>query len=131
MLSIGKGVSNCLTALPIKDFGFELSEQYFWDVIRLWYGWSIANLPTTCPFDGRFSKQNCTSYKKGGFVSIRHNDLGDLTAKMSEVYTDIEIEPELTPLRGEELDSRIANTTNEERLDNRARAVWRKGQQAF
>ena len=59
-------------------------------------------------------------------------DLRDLTAKMlSKVCKDIEIEPKLTPWMGEELDSRTANTTNEARLDIRARGVWERGQQAF
>ena len=70
--------------------------------------------------------------KKGGFVSIRHNDLRDLTANMlSEVCKDVEIEPKLTPLTGEVLGSRTANTTNQARLDIRARGVWERGQQAF
>ena len=32
-VSIDRGVSNWLTALPINDFGFELSKQQFWDPI--------------------------------------------------------------------------------------------------
>ena len=52
-----EGVSNWLTALSISDFGFELSKQHFWDAIHLRYGWSIANLPTTCPCGSRFSIQ--------------------------------------------------------------------------
>ena len=57
------------------------------------FGWSIASLPTTCSCSSRFSIQNCMSCKKEGFVSIRHNDLRDLNAKMlSEVYKDTEIE---------------------------------------
>ena len=61
------------------------------------------------------------SYKKASFVSIRHNDLRNLAAKMlSEVCKDIETEPKLTPLGEEELYSRTANTTNETRLDIRA-----------
>ena len=72
------------------------------------------------------------SCKKGGFLSIRHNDLGDLTANMlSEVCRDVEIEPKLTPLTGEVLGSRTANTTNEARLDIRACEVWERGQKAF
>ena len=39
------------------------------------------------------------SCKKGGFTSIRYNDLRDLTANvMSEACKDIETEPKLTPL---------------------------------
>ena len=69
---------------------------------------------------------------KGGFVSIRHNDLRDLMQIMlSEVCKDIEIEPKLTPLTGEELGSRTTNTRNEARLDIRARGVWERGQQAL
>ena len=72
---------------------------------------------------------NC---KKGGFVTIRHNDLRDLTAKiLSEVCYDTEIEPRLAPLSGEDLSNRTANRSNEARLDVRARGFWERGQQAF
>ena len=99
-----KGLPNWLTTLPISDFGFKLSNQHFWDAIRLRCGWSIANLPKTCPCGSRFSVQHCMSCKKGIFVSIRHNDLRDLTANMlSEVCKDVEIEPKLTRLTGKEL----------------------------
>ena len=47
---------------------------------------------------------------------------------LSEVCKDIEIEPKLTPLTGERLDSRTGNTKNEGRLDIRARGVWERGQ---
>ena len=50
---------------------------------------------------------------------------------LCEVSKDIVIEPKLTPLTGEELSSRTANTTNEARLDNRACGVWERGQQVF
>ena len=43
------------------------------------------------------------SYKKGDFIYISRNNLRDLTANMSEVCKDTEIEPKLTPLSGEEL----------------------------
>ena len=44
-----RDVSNWLTELSINDFGFELSKQNFRDAIWLRYGWSNANVPTTCP----------------------------------------------------------------------------------
>ena len=43
----------------------------------------------------------------------------------------LEIKPKLTPLTGEELDSRTENTTNEARLEIRTRGVWEKEQQIF
>ena len=72
------------------------------------------------------------SCKKGRIVSIRHNDLRDITARIvSEVCKDTEIEPKLLPSFGEELHGRTTNRSNEARLDIRARGFWEKGQQAF
>ena len=79
-LSIEKGVSNCLTALLISDFGFQLLKQHFWDAIRLQYGWSIATLPATWHCGSRLSIQHYMSC-----------NLRNLTAKMlSEVCIEIE-----------------------------------------
>ena len=47
---------------------------------------------------------------------------------LSEVCKETEIEPKLTPLTGEELDNKTANTTNEARLDIRACGVQERGQ---
>ena len=72
---------------------------------------------------------NC---KKGGFVSIMHNDLHNLTANtVSEVCKDTEIEPKLLTLPGEELYGRTTNRSNEVRFDIRADGFWERGQQAF
>ena len=50
------------------------------------------------------------SRKKGRFVSIRHNDLRDLTARIVlEVCKDTEIEPKLLSLSGEELHGKTTN----------------------
>ena len=55
------------------------------------------------------------SFKKGGFVTIRHNQLRDLRAKiLPEVSYDTETEPTLVSLSGEYLSNRAAN---EARLD--------------
>ena len=70
--------------------------------------------------------------QKGGFVTIRHNDLRDLITKiLSEVCNDTEIVPKLVPLSGDDLSNGTANRSNEARLDDRARGFWEKGQQAF
>ena len=55
------------------------------------------------------------SCKKCGFVSIRHNDLRDLTAIiLSEVCKDTEIEPKLLPLSGEELHGRTTKRSTQQ-----------------
>ena len=109
-ISTEKGASNRLTMLPITEHGFELSKQQLWDSVSLRYGWEITNLPTFCPCGSKFDIQHSMSCKKGGFVSIRHKDLRDITARMvSEVCKDTEIEPKLLPLSGEELHGGTTN----------------------
>ena len=119
--------------LPIAEYGFELSKQQFWDSICLIYGWEISKSPTTCPCGSKFDIQHSMSCKKGGFVTIRHNDLRHLTAKiLSEVCYDTEIEPTVVPLSGEDLSNQTANRSNETRFDVRVRGFWeRKQQQLF
>ena len=131
-LSTEKGVSNWLTVLPIAEYGLELSKQQFWDSISLRYEWEISKLPTACPCGSKFDIQHSMNCKKGGFVTIRHNDLRDFTAIILwEVCYDTEIEPRIVPLSGEDLSNRTANRSNEARLDVRARGFWERGKQAF
>ena len=64
------------------------------------------------------------SCKKSGFVSSRHNDLRNLTARIvSEFCKDTEIKPKLLHLYGEELHRRTKNRSNETRLDIRAQGM--------
>ena len=47
--------------------------------------------------------QHAVSFKKGGFITIRHNDLRNLTAHLlMEVCKDVDLEPQLVPVTGEE-----------------------------
>ena len=81
-LSTEKDVSNWPTILPNAEYDFELPKQQIWDSISLRYGWEISKLSATCPCGSKFDIQNSMSCKKGGFVTIRHNELRDLTAKI-------------------------------------------------
>ena len=72
-----------------------------------------------------FSTVHGMSCKKGGFIYIRHNNLRDLTANMiSEVCKETKIEPKLSPLSGEELQSRTSNNSNKGRVDIKTRFFW-------
>ena len=58
------------------------------------------------------------SCPKGGFPSIRHNEIRDLTASLlSEVCNDVCTEPHLQPISGEHLSATSANTQEGARLD--------------
>ena len=71
------------------------------------------------------------SCKKGGFITVRHNDLRDLNANLlTEVCKDVDIEPHLLPVTGETFDNRTANTSNEARVNIKSRGFWVRGQTA-
>ena len=48
-LSMEKGASNWLTVLPVDEFGFTLHKGAFRDALALRYGWSLHQIPHTCP----------------------------------------------------------------------------------
>ena len=61
----------------------------------------------------------------GGFPSIRHNEVRDITATLlSEVCTNVEIEPDLESLTGEHVHLRTVNSKQNARLDMAANDVW-------
>ena len=126
------GASNWLTALPIKENGFYLEKQAFWDSLYLRYGINLRNLPTHCVCGNKFTVSHALSCPKGGFISLRHNELRDFTANLlAECHKDVRIEPELVPLTGERLSHATSITSDEARVDVGARGVWVKGQMAF
>ena len=78
-----------------------------------------------------FSVDHSMVCKKGGFIIQRHNELRDLEADLlSMVCKDVEIEPQLQDVTGEELSSG-SNLAKEARLDIHARGFWEKHQSAF
>ena len=127
-----KGASNWLNSLPLKDHGFHLDKQTFWDTIRLRYGIELSKLPDVCVCDANFSVEHALNCKKGGFISTRHNDVRNFTAELlSEVCNDVAVEPMLTPLTGENLKYRTANRKDDARVDVSARGVWIRGSKAY
>ena len=96
------GSSYWLNTIPLEDHNYTLNKQEFWVAIRLRYNWPIPSLPSRCACGMTFDVQHSMSCKKGGFVTHRHNELRDITAKLlSEVCKDVEVEPLLTTLTGE------------------------------
>ena len=62
------------------------------------------------------------SWKKEGFVSLRHNQIQDLTANLLKITChDVLMEPILQQLTGESLHERTANITDDARVDTAAR----------
>lgn len=120
-----KGASCWLTSLPLEDFGFSLHKSAFRDAIALRYGWSPLQTASHCACGVPFTVQHALSCPRGGFPTLRHNEVRDFTALlMSEVCHDVSIEPHLQPLSGEALDGASSITTDGARLDVAANGFW-------
>ena len=131
-ISMEKGASNWLTAIPLEGKDFHLNKREFWDAVNLRYTWPLTRLPSRCACGDSFNLQHALSCKKGGFVVQRHNELRDIAADLlAEVCTDVATEPMLETLSGETFDYRGANSSNEARLDVSARGFWLRHQRAF
>jgi len=82
-------------------------------------------VPTTCSCGKSFTIEHVLSCVKGGFPSIRHNEIRDVTSTLlSEVCHDVATEPHLQPLNGEVFPHRSANAEDGARLDIVASSFW-------
>ena len=124
-----KGASNWLSTLPLEEQGFTLTKSEFRDALALRYAKDIRGLPSKCPCGQTFNINHAMNCKRGGFVTMRHNNIRDFEANLlRKVCVDVETEPQLQPLDGENV---IGLTGDESKPDVRARGIWRPGQNAF
>lgn len=71
----------------------------FHDALALRYGWLPNNMPSTGDCGKHFTVEHALSHGKGGFPSIRHNKIRDITATLlTEVCYDVCMEPDLQPV---------------------------------
>ena len=124
--------SSWLTALPLKDQGFNLNKGEFRDALSLRYGWQLKNLAHYCVCGVSFSTDHAMICPHGGMTIVRHNEIRDLTTDwMNEVCTETEKEPQLQPLSGENFLPRTSNKQEEARVDIKAKGFWSRQQSAF
>ena len=127
-----KGSSSWLSVLPFEEHGFHLHKGEFRDALCLRYGWALENTPQTCSCGSQFTVDHAMICHMGGFPTIRHNEIRDMTASLlTEVCHNVATEPPLQPLTGEFLSLRSANSSDAARLDIRARGFWNASQDAF
>ena len=125
VLAQEKGASSWLTTLPIEEFGFALHKGAFQDALALRYNWQPQRATSTCGCGTKFSVEHALSCPKGGFPSIRHNKIRDLTANLlTQVCSDVGIEPDLQPMTGEILSNATSNVQDGARLDIAANGFW-------
>ena len=124
-LSQENGASTWLSVLPLEEYGIALHKGAFRDALALHYGWSPANAPLNCACGTHFSVEHVLSCPKGGYPSIRHNEIRDLTAALLlEVCHNVSTEPHLQPMTGEVMSGLSANIQDGARLDIAADGFW-------
>ena len=124
-LASEKGASSWLTCRPLKAHAFALSKGEFRDGLALRYGWTPSHLPTHCACGESFTICHALSCSRGGFPSLRHNEVRDVTASLlKRVAHSVVLEPHLQPITGESFRHRSAITNPQARLDIAASGVW-------
>ena len=77
-----KGASTWFTVLPLMEHGFTLHKSAFHDALALQNGWTSSCLPSKHECGNTFNVEHALSYAKGGFPSLRHNEIRDITASL-------------------------------------------------
>ena len=77
------------------------------------------------PCGVKFTTELSFSCAKGGFPSIRHNEIHDLTANLlTEVGHEVQVEPHLQPITGEQFPLASSNVNDGPRLDISVNGFW-------
>ena len=126
-----RGASSWLTTIPLAEEGYDLTKQLFWYLIRIRYGWTFRRVPSNCECGIKLDIRHTLSWKKGFFVSLRHNHIRNIMSiLLREVFRDVRVKPQLQQLTGEYLQYSCA-AGNEVRLEISARGFWQAGQMAI
>ena len=68
---------------------------------------------------------------RGGFINARHDNVRNFEGNLlKQICNDVQLEPPLQPTNGFTF-HRSANTSDDSRVDVRAKGFWRQGQNAF
>ena len=124
-LASEKGASSWLTTLPLTEHGFSLHKGAFHDALPLRYGWLPSQTPIHCNCGSSFSIEHSLSCHKGGFTTLRHNEVRDVTARLlTEICHEVRDEPHLQALSGEAPAAPSAITQDGARLDIETSGFW-------
>lgn len=87
--------SGWLTVLPLSRHNFDLSELEFRDALSIRYRRPLLKAPSHCDGCGApFSLTHALDCKKGGMVTLRHNEIRDAFGDLAGlVWRDIKREP--------------------------------------
>ena len=77
-----EGASSWITAIPLDRYGFTLHRGAYRDALCLRYSWSPPILASQCVCGQLFTIAHALSCPTGGYPSICHNELRDITADL-------------------------------------------------
>ena len=77
------GASSWLGVLLLAEFGFALNKGEFRDALSFRYRRPLQGLSAMCHCGEKCNVTHALSCKKGGFVTMRHNNLRDFEADCS------------------------------------------------
>ena len=104
-----------------------LFKSAFRHAVMLCYHWTPSACPTFCAYGHDFTVEHSISCPEGGFPSLKHNEVHDLTVNMmSEVCSNVSVQPHLQPLSEETLHYQTANSDPNPHLDIAANGFWGK-----
>ena len=93
-IATSDGASIWLSSLPLKHERFPLTKRELFDAVLLRYGWELKRLPHECVCKANRNIDHALTCKTGGFVSLRHNEIVNVTADiLSLVCKDVAKEP--------------------------------------
>ena len=82
-------------------------------------------LKLQCECGNSFNVEHALSCAIGGFPSLRHNEIQDITASLlTEVCSEVCVEPDLQPVTPDQLNGASADSQDGARLDVSANEVW-------
>ena len=126
-----------MSVLPLVHDGLSLNKEAFRDAICLRYGWShgwsLPNTPSKCSCGQNFLAYHAMICPTGGFPTIRHNELRDLTASLltNQCMSQCGNGTEATTTHGESLTTHAAITTDDAHLNIRASGFSSSAQDAY
>ena len=109
-----QGASTWLSTLSIEEKGYMLNKQEFWDLVNIKYRLPLSRTSRTSICRNNFNIENARTCKKGGFITLRHKRLKNITVSLlKEVSRDVRTESTLQKLTGEQFEQRAENTSDE------------------
>ena len=115
--------------ISLEDHGFTLTKGEFRDALALRYNKPLYSLLSNCPCGQKFNVTHALNCKKGGFVTMRHNNIHDFEANLIRIMqNDVEVESQLQQVENEHFNGLKEDYA---RPDIRAKGVLRNAQNAY